>query len=97
LALHFIVTSPLNPSASSLLYPSAVVGCWWDLRRDFLLDYLRIILQVSLVYSRVCVVLGLSVFHHGFAFSEGQAIFAVLWVASIRDSWIVIAAYSACD
>jgi hypothetical protein len=37
------------------------------------------------------------VFHHGFAFSEGQAIFAVLWVASIRASWIAFAASSACD
>jgi hypothetical protein len=37
------------------------------------------------------------VFYHSFAFSEGRAIFAVLWVASIRASWIVIAASSACD
>jgi hypothetical protein len=37
------------------------------------------------------------VFHHSFAFSKGQAIFAVLWVASISNSWIVIAASLACD
>jgi heme A synthase len=31
--LCFIVIIPSNPSAS-VLYPSAFVGCWWDLRRD---------------------------------------------------------------
>jgi hypothetical protein len=47
----------------------------------------------SRVILSVCCIL---VFHHGLAFSEGRAIFAVLWVASIRASCSVDAASSAC-
>jgi hypothetical protein len=39
----------------------------------------------------------ISAFHHGLAFSEGCAIFAVFCVASIRASWNAFAACSACD
>jgi hypothetical protein len=31
----FIVIIPLSPSHLSFFNPSAYIGCWWDLRRDF--------------------------------------------------------------
>jgi hypothetical protein len=54
---------------------------------------LALVFQSWVILSACCI----SVFHHSFAFSEGWAIFAVLCVASIRDSWNVIATSSACD
>jgi hypothetical protein len=51
--LCFIVVIPLNPFASSSLYPSAFVGCWWGLRRDSSFDYLCIILVLG-VFHGLC-------------------------------------------
>jgi heme A synthase len=44
---------PFNSFASSLLHPSAYVGCWWDLRRDPSFSYLRIILVLG-VFQGLC-------------------------------------------
>jgi hypothetical protein len=46
------------PFASSLFYPSAYIGCWWDLRRDPFIFIFA--LYFSLVHSGVCVVFRLS-------------------------------------
>jgi hypothetical protein len=51
--LRFIVIIPSNPSASSSLYPSAFVGCWWDLRRNSSFYYLHIILVLG-VFQGLC-------------------------------------------
>jgi hypothetical protein len=51
--LRCIVIILSNPSASSLLYPLAFVGCWWDLRRDSLFSYLCIILVLG-VFQGLC-------------------------------------------
>jgi hypothetical protein len=48
---------------------------------------------VQAVLRECCI----SEFHHGFAFSEGRAIFAVLWVALSRASCIAITASLVCD
>jgi hypothetical protein len=45
--------TPSNSSASSSLYSSAFVGCWWDLRRDSLFSYLYIILVLG-VFQGLC-------------------------------------------
>jgi hypothetical protein len=44
---------PFNPSVSFSLYPLAFVGCWWDLRRDSSLYYLRNILVLG-VFQGLC-------------------------------------------
>jgi hypothetical protein len=54
---------------------------------------LALVFQSWVILSVCCI----SVFHHSLAFSERQAIFAVLWVASIRASCNVDAASLACD
>jgi hypothetical protein len=54
---------------------------------------LALVFQSLVLLSACCI----SVFHHGLAFSEGCAIFAVFCVSSTRASWIAIAACSACD
>jgi hypothetical protein len=53
LALRFIISVLSNPSISTSLYPSAFVGCWWDLRRDSLFYYLCIILVLG-VFQGLC-------------------------------------------
>jgi hypothetical protein len=52
-----------NTSVSSSLYPSAFVGCWWDLRRDFSLYYLHII-PVLGVFQGLCGVWIITVLSH---------------------------------
>jgi hypothetical protein len=42
-----------DPFVSSSLYPSAFVGCWWDLRRDSSFYYLCIILVLG-VFQGLC-------------------------------------------
>jgi hypothetical protein len=54
---------------------------------------LALVFQSWVLLSACCI----SALHHGLAFSEGCAIFAVFHVALIRASWIAIAACSACD
>jgi hypothetical protein len=54
---------------------------------------LALVFQSRVILSVCCI----SAFHHGLAFSEGRAIFAVLWVALIRASCNADAASSACD
>jgi hypothetical protein len=54
---------------------------------------LALVFQSQVILSACCI----SVFHHGLAFSEGWAIFAVLWVALIMASCNADAASSACD
>jgi hypothetical protein len=53
---------------------------------------LALVFQLRVILSAFCIF----AFHHGLAFSEGWAIFAVLWVASIRASCSADAASSAC-
>jgi hypothetical protein len=54
----FIVIIPLSPLHLSFFHPSAYVGCWWDLRRDF--HFFIFALYLPLEHSRVCVVFRLS-------------------------------------
>jgi hypothetical protein len=52
-ALHFTLIIPSDSSAFSSIYPSAFVGCWWDLRRDSSSSYLHIILVLG-VFQALC-------------------------------------------
>jgi hypothetical protein len=60
-----LLLSPSNSSVSSLLYPLAFVGSWWDLRRDSLFSYLRIILALG-VFQGLCGVRIINIYIYGY-------------------------------
>jgi hypothetical protein len=62
-----------------------------DIELESCISCLAFVFQSRVILSVCCIF----VFHHGFAFSKGRAIFAVLWVASIRASCSADAASSA--